>query len=87
MVYQLATNSADLRTWMTLPKEVLYARFPAPSDGTVSVDLGDGQRIGPLAVESRGVTLVHVRLPGNGATPAVRTMRFPFPATSAGSNR
>ena len=83
MVYQLATNSADLRTWMTLPKEVLYARFPAPSDGMVSIDLGDGQRVGPLAVESGGVTLVHVRLPSNGATPAVRTMRFPFRFSSA----
>jgi hypothetical protein len=77
MIYQLATNSADLRIWTTLPKEVLYARLPAPSDGLVSLDLGDGQRIGPLAVESSGVTLVHVRLPASGATPAVRTMRFP----------
>ena len=76
-IYQLATNSADLRIWLTLPKEVLYARLPAPRDGFVSLDLGDGQRIGPLAVESDGVSIVHVRLPSNGATPAVRTMRFP----------
>jgi hypothetical protein len=76
-IYQLATNSADLRIWLTLPKEVLYARLPAPADGFVSLDLGDGQRIGPLAVESDGVSVVHVRLPSNGATPAVRTMRFP----------
>ena len=76
MVYQLATNSADLRIWLTLPKEVLYARFPAPADGQVSIDLGDGQRIGPLAVESKGSTLVHVRVPSLGATPSVRTMRF-----------
>ncbi len=76
-IYQAATNSADLRTWLTLPKEVLYARFDAPADGFVSVDLGDGQRIGPLAVESEGDTVVHIRVPGSGATPAVRTMRFP----------
>jgi hypothetical protein len=56
---------------------VLYARFDAPADGFVSVDLGDGQRIGPLAVESEGDTIVHIRVPGSGATPAVRTMRFP----------
>ena len=76
-VYQLATNSADLRIWLTRPKEVLYARFPAPADGFVSLELGDGQRIGPIAVESKGSTLVHVRVPGLGATPALRTMRFP----------
>jgi hypothetical protein len=75
-VYQAATNSADLRTWMTLPKEVLYARFPAPADGMVSIDLGDGQKIGPIAVESKGTSIVHLRVPGAGATPAVRTMRF-----------
>ncbi len=76
-IYQAATNSADLRTWLTLPKEVLHARLDAPADGFISIDLGDGQRIGPLAVESGGDTLVHIRVPGSGATPAVRTMRFP----------
>ena len=76
-IYQLATNSADLRTWLTLPKQVLYARFPAPASGSFEVDLGDGQRIGPIAVESGGTTIVHVRAPRVGAPPAVRTMRFP----------
>lgn len=77
MAYQLATNSADLRIWSTLPKQVLYAAVPSPRDGMISLDLGDGQRIGPLAVESTGTTIVHVRVPSQGATPAVRTMRFP----------
>ena len=76
-IYQVATNSADLRIWLTLPKEVLYARFPAPADGMISLDLGDGQRIGPIAVESNGSTVVHIRVPSSGATPALRTMRFP----------
>jgi hypothetical protein len=76
-IYQLATNSADLRTWLTLPKQVLYARFPAPAEGSFEVDLGDGQKIGPIAVESGGTTIVHVRAPRAGAPPAVRTMRFP----------
>lgn len=75
-IYQAATNSADLRIWTTLPKQVDYARCPAPMDGRVEVVLGDGQRIGPIEVESGGLTLVHVRVPRAGAPPVVRTMRL-----------
>jgi len=76
-LYQVATNSADLRIWLTLPKQVLYARFPAPADGAVEIELGDGQRIGPISTESNGATIVHVRTPRMGVQPVVRTMRFP----------
>ena len=76
--YQIGTNSADLRTWLTLPKQVLYARFPAPNEGTIEIDLGDGQKIGPLAVESKGATIVHLRLPKAGVQTAVRSMRIPL---------
>jgi hypothetical protein len=77
-LYQVGTNSADLRIWLTLPKQVLYARFPAPADNTVEIELGDGLRVGPISTESNGATIVHVRTPRMGATPAVRTMRFPL---------
>jgi uncharacterized protein len=76
-LYQVGTNSADLRIWLTLPKRVLYARLPAPADGVVEVELEGGQRIGPISVESNGASIVHVRVPRAGATPAVHTMRFP----------
>ncbi len=76
-LYQVGTNSADLRIWLTLPKRVLYARLPAPADGMVEIELEGGQRIGPISVESNGATIVHVRAPSVGAVPAVRTMRFP----------
>ena len=77
-IYQASVNSADLRIWLTLPKQVLYSSFPAPAEGPVEIDLGDGQKIGPLEVESNGATIVHVRTPGMGAPPSVRTMRFPI---------
>ncbi|MGA2052600.1 MAG: hypothetical protein ABSH19_04740 [Opitutales bacterium] len=32
VVYQAATNQADLRTWVTLPKEFTYCRLPTPPD-------------------------------------------------------
>ena len=76
-IYQASVNNADLRIWLTLPKQVLYASFPAPAEGPVEIDLGDGQKIGPIEVESTGATIVHVRSPNMGAAPVVRTMRFP----------
>ena len=76
-IYQASTNSADLRTWLTLPKHVYYAHCPAPADGVIEIELGDGQRIGPIEVESSGATIVHVRAPKIGAPPVVRSARFP----------
>jgi hypothetical protein len=76
-LYQVGTNSADLRIWLTLPKRVLYARLAAPADGVIEVELEGGQRIGPISVESNGASIVHVRAPRAGAAPAVHTMRFP----------
>lgn len=41
--YQAAMNQADERTWLTLPKQFRYARFPTPADGTATVyDAADG---------------------------------------------
>ncbi|MEY3020829.1 MAG: hypothetical protein RIS86_25, partial [Planctomycetota bacterium] len=74
----LGTNSADLRTWLTLPKRVLYASFPAPADGQVTLELDDGRTIGPIETESNGLTIVHLRAPGPAAEPAVRTIRIPL---------
>ncbi|MFM7259461.1 MAG: COG3014 family protein [bacterium] len=76
-IYQIATNSADLRTWLTLPKFVLYAPVSAPADGRISIQLGDGRTIGPLEVESSGTSIVHLRIPAAGSEPALRIMRFP----------
>ncbi len=81
-IYQAAVNSADLRIWLTLPKRVLYASFPAPAPAlgtttaSIEIDLGDGQRIGPIATESNQSTLVHVRVPRAGVAPSIRIMRF-----------
>ncbi len=77
LIYQAVVNHADLRIWRTLPKRVYLARIAAPESGMLTIELEDGQRIGPIAVESDGATVVHLRVPGRGATPAVRTMRFP----------
>ncbi len=54
VVYQAAMNQADLRTWVTLPKQFQLVRLPTPEDrhlriipqgspGTVEVDLQPGR--------------------------------------------
>ncbi len=37
---QMSTNIADTRSWMTLPKQFQYARFPTPTNGKVSIQVG-----------------------------------------------
>jgi hypothetical protein len=35
--YQIAMNEADRRTWLSLPREVLYVQMPMPSDGRLGI--------------------------------------------------
>lgn len=36
-VYQAAVNQADLRSWMTLPKQFQYCRIPTPEDRQITL--------------------------------------------------
>ncbi|MEQ8843408.1 MAG: hypothetical protein RIB58_01030 [Phycisphaerales bacterium] len=58
-IWATATNEADLRTWSTLPKQVQYARLPAPASGELLVTIGASQLVVP--VEPEGISLVVVR--------------------------
>lgn len=78
-IYQVATNSADLRIWNTLPKQVLYARMERPQSGVVNIVGSDGQRIGPVTCIPNGITLIHVRTPAAGVPVASQTMHIVYP--------
>ncbi|MGE9296932.1 MAG: hypothetical protein ACQKBV_11650, partial [Puniceicoccales bacterium] len=39
-IYQAAMNNADLRTWVTLPKQFQYCRFPTPTSGQIQLRAG-----------------------------------------------
>ena len=41
---QASSNIADLRTWITLPKEISYIRMPTPSDGLLTLRVGTNQQ-------------------------------------------
>jgi len=78
-IYQVATNSADLRIWNTLPKRVLYARMERPVSGRVTLLGADGVRIGPIECIPNGITLIHVRTPAPGVPAASQTIHIPYP--------
>ncbi len=59
LVYQAAMNQADLRSWMTLPKEFQYARLNTPDDGQLVLNCA-GQSL-PVAVEPGKINVVYVR--------------------------
>ncbi|NBX26297.1 MAG: hypothetical protein EBQ99_09685 [Planctomycetes bacterium] len=68
-IYQVAMNSADLRCWLTLPKQWLAARLPRPDSGTLSVVLGDGQRLDGLALPDAPVSIVYLKSVRSGTRP------------------
>jgi hypothetical protein len=68
-IYQVAMNSADLRCWLTLPKQWLAVRLPRPDSGTLSVALGDGQRLDALALPDAPVSIVYLKSVRSGTRP------------------
>jgi hypothetical protein len=68
-IYQVSMNSADLRCWLTLPKQWLAARLPRPDSGTLSVVLGDGQRLDGLALPDAPVSIVYLKSVRSGTRP------------------
>jgi hypothetical protein len=73
-LYQVGLNSADLRTWTTLPKRVLSARVPVPVDRRITIAVDGGETIGPIECPVGHATIVHLRGTAVGRPCAVRTL-------------
>jgi hypothetical protein len=59
--YQMAVNTADTRTWTTLPKEFQVCRLPTPPDRKLELEpAGGGQKI-PVTVAAGTINIVHVK--------------------------
>jgi len=69
-LFQAATNSADLRCWLTLPKRVLWARVDRPASGDISIRMSDGQAI-TVKVPDEAVSVVRIRTVNAGTKPSV----------------
>jgi len=77
--YQAYMNEADVRTWLTLPKEVHYCRFETPSSGTVTIRCPDGQQRDVDVNPSAKINLVFVKSVHEGLPPAIHRITLPEP--------
>ena len=57
----------------------MVARLPRPESGTISVVLGDGQRLDGLAIPDAPFTLVHVKSVRSGTPPIHAIMSLHAP--------
>lgn len=59
-IYAASTNRADLRTWLTLPKEFSYCRFPTPRDRVVDLHLRGAQSLSVDLLDGR-INVVYIK--------------------------
>ena len=67
ILYQAATTSADLRSWRTLPKQILVARTLTPDSGKLTLSTASGRSLGTTSVIPGECNLVVVTLPSTAA--------------------
>lgn len=64
--YQAAANVADLRSWLTLPKEFAYIRMPTPQNGEVTLKIGSDERTVHVPSGKTNVLIVRSVTPLSG---------------------
>lgn len=60
-IYQAATNSADLRTWTSLPKEFQFCRFPTPVDREIELEPPFSGNKLPVSIDGGRINVVWVK--------------------------
>ena len=71
-VYSVATTSADLRSWYSLPKNVQLAKI-RKSGKAQEIELltNQGQLLGKISIPGTGNHIIYVRIPTAEATPDI----------------
>ncbi len=78
VLYQVAVNNADLRTWESLPKQFWYARvYLPPTGGEIDITLADGTAIGSVRPTDEMVSVVYLKSVAPGTPLAVHTFGIP----------
>jgi hypothetical protein len=72
-VYAAATNQADLRTWLTLPKEFAYCRLPTPESRSVEIHLRGAQRLTVDLLDGQ-VNVIYIK--SNAPSASVSVQQF-----------
>lgn len=75
-IYQACMNQADLRTWVTLPKQYQAARFPTPDDRQITLALPNGLSLPPIPLIDGVINVVCVKCVQSGQTPVVQQFKF-----------
>lgn len=73
-IYQIASTSADTRTWSALPKEVQIVRMQRPEDGHLVLKQPNNTIIEEISLPESQQILVYVRIPTNTAKASIRVM-------------
>ena len=74
--YQAATNHADLRTWVTLPKQFLFCRLATPPEHKLSITSMTTNETRVIDLPGGAVTLVYVKTAGAGNRLAVQVFNL-----------
>lgn len=72
-VFTTAINTADTRSWLSLPKNVQLVRLDKPANGKLMLQRPDGTLISTVKLPDSDFALVHVRMPTRGAAPYIQT--------------
>ncbi|MBC2595289.1 hypothetical protein H5P28_13555 [Ruficoccus amylovorans] len=70
-IYAASTNHADLRTWVTLPKEFSYCRFHTPESRQVEIRLRGAQRLTVDLLDGQ-VNVIYIKSNSPGASVSVQ---------------
>jgi len=71
IIYQAASNQPDLRSWMTLPKEIQGIRIPKPESGVLTFFInGRSQKVEVLS-EDATIVVIHIRVTLSGSKPSI----------------
>lgn len=71
IIYQAATNQPDLRSWMTLPKEIQGYRVPMPENGVITFFINGRKQTVEVSSENAHIKVVHIRVTLSGNRPSI----------------
>ncbi|MBQ9693336.1 MAG: hypothetical protein IJV69_01080 [Kiritimatiellae bacterium] len=74
--YQIGSNVADTRSWISLPKQIGVSRIDLPADRTVTVSQ-EGYQLTSVKIPEEGdIWVIHLRTMHRGARPSIQMFRI-----------
>ncbi len=75
IAYGVVSNRADLRTWLTLPKEFQFARFERPAGDKLEIRDANGVYLTTVNLPETEMLLVYVKTPNRNSA-SVQTIKL-----------